>query len=72
MKAKLVVSIIILILVLLYTLQNTEAVTISFAVWTFSASKAIITLGTFLAGIILGFVLGKLDTRGKKKQWEGR
>jgi len=72
MKAKLIISVVILILVLVYTLQNTEAVSISFALWSFSASKAIVTLGTFLAGIIFGFVLGKLDTRKRKTNWEGR
>lgn len=73
MKAKLIVSIVILACVLLYTLQNTESVSISFALWSLSASKAIVTLGTFLVGIVFGFVLGKLDTRKEKKtNREGR
>ncbi|RLA85635.1 MAG: hypothetical protein DRG31_02455 [Deltaproteobacteria bacterium] len=71
MKAKLITIVVILALVLIYTLQNTEAVTISFVSWDFSASKALLSLGAFLAGVILGFILGKVDTRkAKKDRWE--
>lgn len=61
------ISVIILILLLLYTLQNTEAMTLSFALWSFSASKALITLVIFAAGIVLGFFIGKIGKRKKKE-----
>ncbi len=70
MTAKLITMVVILALVLAYTLQNTEAVQIAFYPWKAEVSKALLTLGTFFVGVIIGFILGKIDKRRGRKEKE--
>jgi uncharacterized integral membrane protein len=51
-------------LVLVFVLQNTDVVEVKFLVWTKSMSRALILLLTFLLGLVAGW----LGTRFKKKR----
>ena len=51
-------------LVVVFVLQNTDVVEVKFLVWTKSMSRALILLLTFLLGLVAGW----LGTRFKKKQ----
>lgn len=57
-------------LVLIYVLYNTQPVEVRFLFWRAQISKAVISLGTLLAGIILGFIVAKIDqfTRERKRK----
>jgi hypothetical protein len=50
------------------TMYNTQSVGVKFLFWETHAPKALITLGSVLAGIILGFVLAKIDQFNKEKK----
>ncbi|BDQ33571.1 lipopolysaccharide assembly protein LapA domain-containing protein [Pseudodesulfovibrio portus] len=60
-KAHLAVSIALVLLCLLFILQNIEQTQISFLFWTISTSRSIMLLVTMLVGVIIGLVavLGK-------------
>ncbi|WP_422394379.1 LapA family protein [Pseudodesulfovibrio methanolicus] len=60
-KAHLAVSIALVLLSLLFILQNIEQTQISFLFWTISTSRSIMLLVTMLVGVIIGLVavLGK-------------
>jgi uncharacterized integral membrane protein len=51
-------------LVLVFVLQNTDVVEVKFLVWTKSMSRALILLLTFLIGLAAGW----LGTRFRKKR----
>lgn len=59
MKTKLVVVFVLLVLVLVFILQNTEAVTIGFLFWDFHISRSLLI---FLMAL-LGFIAGVLVRR---------
>jgi uncharacterized integral membrane protein len=54
--------------VLTYVLYNTQPVGVKFLFWEAEVSKALITLGSFLAGIILGFIIAKIDQFNKERK----
>ncbi|NIQ01988.1 MAG: DUF1049 domain-containing protein [Nitrospinaceae bacterium] len=45
------------ILVVLFTLQNTERVSISFLFWEFQISRALMIFAIFIIGILTGFYI---------------
>lgn len=51
-------------LVIVFVLQNTDVVEVKFLVWTKSMSRALILLLTFLIGLVAGW----LGTRFRKKR----
>ena len=53
-------------LVLLFVMQNTDVVEVKFLFWTKSMSRALILLLTFLLGLVAGW-LGTRFRRKKKK-----
>jgi len=64
-----VITLILLIAVILtYVLYNTQSVGVKFLFWETEVSKALITLGSFLAGIILGFIIAKIDQFNKERK----
>ncbi len=69
MNYKIIVSMILLFLVLLFTLQNTEPVALSFFFWEFALSRALMFFLIFSAGVLLGYLLGltQRDRRTKKR-----
>lgn len=51
-----IVIVVILSVVLIYVLQNSEVVTVRFLFWNAEVSKAVLSLGTFLGGVVVGFL----------------
>ena len=56
----------VLTLTLIVIAQNSEVVTVRFLGWDASISRIVLLLGTFIAGIIVGFVAAKLPKRRPK------
>lgn len=63
MRAKMIVVIVLLVLVLLFILQNTEEVRISLLIWSFAASKALMTFVLLLIGFVTGWLLHGLRSK---------
>ncbi|MCK5087959.1 MAG: LapA family protein, partial [Melioribacteraceae bacterium] len=54
---KLIVSIIIAVLVIIFMFQNSETVQIHLFFWTISMSRAIMVFSLLIAGILIGWFL---------------
>jgi len=67
-SARLITLIILVIIILIYVLYNTQPVEVKFLFWETQVSKALITLGSFLAGIILGLIVAKIDQLNKERK----
>jgi len=52
-----------IILIVIFTLQNTEVVSISFLFWKLHMSRVVMILATFLIGFLLGYVFSGLRKR---------
>lgn len=65
MKLKLILSIVIVSLVVIFSLQNSEVTEVNFLFWTLSLSRVLIILGAFGIGVIVGLLVAVL---GGKKQ----
>ena len=72
MKIKLSVGTILVLLVVVFTLQNTEVVNIQFLFWSFSLSRALMIFVVFGAGVLIGAFLSNLPRMMEKKQQHGR
>lgn len=68
MSARIITFIIIVILLLIYILYNTQAVEVKFLFWEAQLSKALVTLGSLLVGILMGFILGRIDQFSKQRK----
>jgi uncharacterized integral membrane protein len=62
--AKIIIFFILVILVVLFVLQNTQVVEAQFIAWKVSMSRSLLLLGTFLVGIIAGWLLRRPRQRG--------
>jgi len=75
MSGRVITLIVLIAIVLTYVLYNTQPVGVKFLFWETEVSTALITLGSFLAGIILGFIIAKIDQhtreRNKKRSKKG-
>jgi len=49
-------GIIAIIFIVIFTLQNTEVVTISFLFWKLQMSRVVMILAMFLIGFLLGYI----------------
>lgn len=58
MNAKIVFSMVLLFIVVFFTLQNTEVVTMRFFFWEFSLSRALMFFLILGVGILTGYILG--------------
>ncbi|MBU0965477.1 MAG: LapA family protein [Proteobacteria bacterium] len=58
MKTKLGLAMALLLGVIIFTLQNTEMISIRFLFWQFSLSRALMLFLVLGIGILLGFLLG--------------
>ena len=67
MNAKLILSIVVAGLVILFIIQNVGAVEIRFLFWSFSASRSLLFLLIFFVGAVLGWSWHRLSTFGWKK-----
>ena len=68
MQRAYIITIILLILALIFTFQNTEHVSMNFLGWTFSGSIALVTIIIFFVGLIGGWVLGFSNVWNKNKE----
>ncbi len=67
MDAKLILSVVVAGLVVLFVIQNVGAVEIRFLFWSFSASGSLLFLLIFFIGAILGWSWLRFSTLGWKK-----
>ncbi len=63
MRWKLFLGIILLILVVIFTLQNTEVIALNFLAWQFSISRALLLFLVLAIGIIVGWATSTLSER---------
>ena len=54
---------VLLALVIVFALQNTQVVDVQFFFWTLSMSRALVLLGTLVIGLFAGWLVGKFTTR---------
>jgi lipopolysaccharide assembly protein A len=66
MKIKTMLGLMVLLLIVLFSLQNAGAVTIRFLFWHFTLSQALVILLTAVSSAFAGFVLGSLGS------WTGK
>jgi uncharacterized integral membrane protein len=60
MTPKRIVFLVLGLLFATFIIQNAEVVQVRFLFWSAQASRAIIILGTFVLGIIVGWVTGRV------------
>ncbi|MFT4661128.1 MAG: putative membrane protein [Patiriisocius sp.] len=65
MRAKTIIAIVLAILLVIFSLQNTETVVVEFLSWEFSLPQVLLIIGTFSLGVIVG-ILVSLRKRKKK------
>jgi putative membrane protein len=73
MPIKTIVFIVLAVLIVIFTIQNTQVIDIQFLTWKASISKALVLLSTLFVGIILGWLItwaGYSRKRRKEKQEE--
>jgi len=63
MKAKLIVGLVLVALVMIFTLQNTEVVTIQFLFGQVTMSRALILFIVLIIGMFLGWLVAGLSRR---------
>jgi uncharacterized integral membrane protein len=68
MSGRIITLIVLTCLIVIYVLYNTQPVGVKFLFWETELSKALITLGSFLAGIILGFIVATINQFNKQKK----
>jgi uncharacterized integral membrane protein len=61
---KTIAFVILAALILLFVIQNTQVVETRFLVWTISMSRSLLLLGTFIIGVIAGWLLRRPKHRG--------
>lgn len=60
--------IVIIFLITIFVLQNTEVVDITFLFWQMSLSRVLLLLGAIAVGVIIGLLIGWDLFRSKKKK----
>jgi uncharacterized integral membrane protein len=58
-----VVLLVLLALVIVFVLQNTQIVDVQFFFWTVSMSRALVLLGTLVIGLFAGWLIGRFTPR---------
>ena len=72
MQAKLIAAGSVLLLALIFTLQNAEVVSVRFLFWEFSMSRVILLFLVFVFGVIAGWILhGLARTRSESDTGSG-
>ena len=61
---KTIVFVILAVLILFFVIQNTQVVETRFLVWTISMSRSLLLLGTFIIGVIAGWLVRRPKHRG--------
>jgi uncharacterized integral membrane protein len=68
MSGRVITLIVLIAIVLIYVAYNTQPIGVKFLFWETQVSTALVTLGAFLAGIILGFIIAKIDQFNKERK----
>lgn len=63
MNWKFAVILILLVLLVIFTVQNYEKVSIQFLFWSFQTSRAIIIFSTLVVGVIIGWFISYFINR---------
>lgn len=66
MHGKVYIGLAILLLAVVFTLQNAEVVTVNFLVWRLSVSRSLMIFMVLLAGMAVGAVLASLVRHRKE------
>jgi uncharacterized integral membrane protein len=61
MSFKWILVLLLLLVSVIFTAQNYEVMQIKFVIWSFQTSKAILIFCTFVAGIIIGWLMTLLS-----------
>lgn len=77
MKTKLGLAMALLLTVVIFTLQNTDMISIHFLFWQFSLSQALMLFLVLGIGVLLGFLLGSYRRNGSSDdadfpQWKDK
>jgi len=67
MKSRLTLVMILLLIVVTFTLQNTELVNIQFLLWNFEISRALLIFLVFTVGVLLGLFTASLQRHREKR-----
>jgi uncharacterized integral membrane protein len=67
MKAKSVVALSLVVLLIIFALQNNETVTVWLLFWQVTGSRAAILVLTFVIGAVAGLLLGMQAKRNRSK-----
>lgn len=62
-KLKLALSVVLIGLVMVFTLQNTAVVEVHFLLWTLSMSLVLLIFGLLVIGVLLGWLFATLGRR---------
>ncbi|MEO6739522.1 MAG: LapA family protein [Chthoniobacteraceae bacterium] len=54
-KLKLIAALLLLVMVLVFTFQNTSVIRLRFLGWNLELSQALMIFGTFVAGLLMGW-----------------
>jgi len=60
MRIKLIIGLVLLLLVVIFSIQNAEMVSIKFLIWEISLSRALMIFLVFCFGGILGWIFSSL------------
>lgn len=64
--AKTIIFSILIALIIVFVIQNTQVVEYRFLAWKVSMSRALLLLGTFVIGVLVGWLSRRLKQRGEK------
>jgi putative membrane protein len=56
MNTKLIVALCLILVIILFTIQNAEVVTIQFLVWKLSVSRVLMIFFVFTIGVVVGWI----------------
>jgi uncharacterized integral membrane protein len=68
MTAKTIVFIVLAIIIVIFTIQNTQVINIKFYPWEKSIPTALILLSTLFIGIILGWLLTRTTDYSRRRR----
>lgn len=68
MKPKTILAIVIFILLLILTIQNTQNVSFRFLFWSLTLSRILLIPLFILLGFVLGYIIAKVERPSKKQE----
>jgi uncharacterized integral membrane protein len=68
MSGRVITLLILIAIIIIYVAYNTQPIWVKFLFWETQISTALVTLGSFLVGIILGFIIARIDQFSKERK----